>query len=115
MDGAAVDLRLAHEPALHPETQSALVRRPEGLRRLLRGGKRHEREETERFKSYSYDELVGRDKTNLDIFWLRDESLEDTDNLPDPDVLAAEIVENLGAALEQFSAIQEELETVADK
>ena len=80
-----------------------------------KAGQRHKREETERFKSYGYDELVGRDKTNLDIFWLRDESLEDTDNLPDPDVLAAEIVENLGAALAQFSAIQEELETVADK
>ena len=45
---------------------------------------------------------MARDKVNLDIFWLRDESLEDTDNLPDPDVLAAEIVEDLQAALEQF-------------
>ena len=44
-----------------------------------KAGQRHKREETERFKSYGYDELVGRDKTNLDIFWLRDESLEDTD------------------------------------
>jgi len=45
-----------------------------------------------------------------DIFWLKDESLEDTDNLPEPDVLAKEIIENLEAALDQFNAIYEELE-----
>ena len=50
-----------------------------------------------------------RDKANLDIFWLRDESLEDSENLPDPDVLAREIVEELKSALEQFSGIVEEL------
>ena len=50
-----------------------------------------------------------RDKVNLDIFWLRDESLEDTANLPEPDVLAAEIVEDLQAALEQFSEIAEDV------
>ena len=38
---------------------------------------------------------MARDKVNLDIFWLRDESLEDTASLPDPSVLAAEIVEDL--------------------
>ncbi len=70
---------------------------------------RHDREETERFKAYEYDDLIERDKTNLDIFWLKDDSLEDTENLPDPDVLASDIVENLGAALEQFTGIQEEL------
>ena len=53
---------------------------------------------------------MARDKVNLDIFWLRDESLEDTANLPDPDVLAQEIVEDLEAALEQFSLIAEQLE-----
>ena len=74
---------------------------------------RHDREETERFKAYAYDELIERDKTNLDIFWLKDDSLEDTENLPEPDVLAADIVENLGAALEQFRGIQEELEESA--
>ena len=46
-----------------------------------------------------------RDKDSLDIFWLRDESLEEADNLPDPDVLAQEIVEDLEAALEQFREI----------
>ena len=50
-----------------------------------------------------------RDKVNLDIFWLKDESLEDSANLPDPDVIAAEIVEDLEAALEQFAAIAEDL------
>jgi type I restriction enzyme M protein len=52
---------------------------------------------------------MARDKANLDLFWLRDESLEDSANLPDPDVLAAEIVEDLQAALAQFAAIAEEL------
>jgi type I restriction enzyme M protein len=70
---------------------------------------RHDREETERFKAYEYDDLIERDKTNLDIFWLKDDSLEDTENLPEPDVLASDIVENLGAALEQFRGVQEEL------
>ena len=50
-----------------------------------------------------------RDKVSLDIFWLKDESLEDTENLPAPDVLAAEIVENLQPALEQFNGIYEDL------
>jgi type I restriction enzyme M protein len=47
---------------------------------------RHERKESERFKSFAYDELIKRDKVNLDIFWLRDQSLEDSANIPDPDV-----------------------------
>ncbi len=71
---------------------------------------RHKREETERFKSFTYEELMQRDKVSLDIFWLKDESLEDSENLPEPDVLAAEITENLQSALEQFQTIYEELE-----
>ena len=71
---------------------------------------RHEREETERFRAFTYDEIMQRDKVSLDIFWLKDESLEDTENLPDPDVLAQEIVGNLEAALLQFESIVEELE-----
>jgi type I restriction enzyme M protein len=51
-----------------------------------------------------------RDKVSLDIFWLKDESLEDAENLPDSDVLASEIAENLEDALEQFSSINEDLE-----
>jgi type I restriction enzyme M protein len=62
-----------------------------------------------RWRVFGYDELGGRDKANLDIFWLRDESLEDSNNLPDPDVLAHEIMEELKSALEQFAGIVEEL------
>ncbi len=50
-----------------------------------------------------------RDKISLDIFWLKDESLEDSANLPDPDVIAADIIEDLRTALEQFEAIGEEV------
>jgi type I restriction enzyme M protein len=63
-----------------------------------------------RWRAYTLDELITRDKANLDIFWLRDESLEDSASLPEPDILAAEIVEDLRAALEQFEAIAEELQ-----
>ncbi len=55
-----------------------------------------------RWRSYTYEEIVARDKASLDIFWLRDESLEESANLPDPDILAAEIAEDLEAALAQF-------------
>jgi type I restriction enzyme M protein len=72
---------------------------------------RRDRKETERFKSFAYDELVKRDKVSLDIFWLKDESLADTENLPPPDVIAREIVDNLEAALEQFNSITESLAT----
>ena len=70
---------------------------------------RHERKESERFKSFTYEELTKRDKLNLDIFWLKDESLEDSANLPDPDIIAAEIVEDLQAALAQFAEIASDL------
>lgn len=70
---------------------------------------RHERAESERFRAFAYDELVKRDKANLDIVWLKDAALEESANLPDPDVIAAEIVEDLEAALEQFAAIRDDL------
>lgn len=63
---------------------------------------RHEREETERFKYYSYDDLVARDKASLDLFWLKDDSLDNLDDLPPPDVLQQEIIEHLEAALAAF-------------
>lgn len=59
--------------------------------------------------TFTYDELLVRDKVSLDIFWLKDESLEDNANLPAPDVLATEIMEDLQAALEQFAEIVEDL------
>ena len=75
-------------------------------------GKRGMREESDRFHRFSHDELVARDKASLDIFWLRDESLEDTDNLPPPGVIAAEIVEDLEAALAEFTELAESLQGI---
>ena len=69
-----------------------------------------ERQESERFKAFTYEELVQRDKANLDITWIKDESLEETENLPEPKALADEIIENLKAALEEFESLREELE-----
>ncbi len=68
---------------------------------------RLDRQETERFRAFDYADLIQRDKISLDIFWLRDDSLEDSENLPDPDVLAREIIENLEGALEQFNSVAE--------
>lgn len=62
-----------------------------------------------RWRVYDYEELVARDKASLDIFWLKDDSLADSDNLPPPDVIAQEIVEDLQAALEQFRLIAADL------
>lgn len=62
-----------------------------------------------RWREYSYDAIIARDKTNLDITWLKDESLEDTENLQPPAVIASEIVELLTAALEEFKSVEEAL------
>ncbi len=70
---------------------------------------RFQRQEAERFRAFTYNELIERDKANLDIFWLRDESLEDSANLPAPEVIAEDIAENLESALEQFAAIYQDL------
>jgi type I restriction enzyme M protein len=70
---------------------------------------RHKRKESERFKAFAYDDLIKRDKVNLDIFWLKDDALEESANLPAPDIIAAEIAEDLEAALEQFSEIADDL------
>ena len=74
---------------------------------------RHKRQETwheqngpeGRWRKYSYEQLIARDKTSLDIFWLKDKSLADLDNLPEPDELALEIIENLEAGLNSFREI----------
>ncbi|MEU8069944.1 class I SAM-dependent DNA methyltransferase [Micromonospora sp. NPDC049151] len=75
----------------------------------LPGKDRAERVETERFRAFSYDELIARDKVNLDITWLKDASLEDADSLLPPEVIAQEIVDDLQAALAEFAAIAEAL------
>ncbi|MCE9620836.1 MAG: type I restriction-modification system subunit M [Actinomycetia bacterium] len=80
------------------------------------GQSRSSRVESERFHSFTYDDLVARDKANLDIIWLKDDSLEDAANLPAPDVIAGEMMEELEAALAEIAAIVEALkpEPIAD-
>jgi type I restriction enzyme M protein len=68
-------------------------------------GNRHKREESERFKYYSYDELINSDKASLDVFWLKDDSLDNLDNLPPPDILQQEIIDHLEAALLAFKDV----------
>ena len=68
-------------------------------------GSRHERAETDRFRRLAHAELAARDKINLDISWLKDDTLDDPDLLPPPDEIAAEIVENLEAALDRFRKV----------
>ena len=74
-----------------------------------RADDRAQRVESERFRRFTYDELTQQDKVNLDIFWLRDESLEDSENLPPPDQIADEIMEDLRAPLEQLEEIATDL------
>ncbi|MEK7330659.1 MAG: SAM-dependent DNA methyltransferase, partial [Candidatus Eisenbacteria bacterium] len=62
---------------------------------------------------YEYVELLKRDKLSLDLFWIKDKSLTDTDSLPAPDVIATEIADDLEAALEQFTKIAARLRTNA--
>ena len=66
-----------------------------------------------RWRAYAYDELVSRDKCSLDLFWLKNDSLLDADNLPDPDVIAGEIAEDLRVALEQIEEILGDLNASA--
>ncbi len=63
-----------------------------------------------RWRKYSYKELTSRDKTNLDIFWLKDENLIDLDNLPEPDTILDEIIENIESALVNFKTIRDNIE-----
>jgi type I restriction enzyme M protein len=78
---------------------------------LLRAARddRGKRTESERFKPFGYEELMQRDKISQDLIWLRDGSLEDSDNLPPPDVLGQEIVEDLEAALGESAQIAQSL------
>jgi type I restriction enzyme M protein len=71
---------------------------------------RHKRKETDHFKKFTYNEIIARDKTNLDIFWLKDDSVTDMENLPAPKIIAAEILEHLRAAVESFEEIESGLE-----
>ncbi len=77
---------------------------------------RHQRTETwsetnpdGRWRRFSVDEILTRDKLSLDIFWIKDKSLADLDNLPNPDELAQDIIENLQSALESFQELMAQL------
>ncbi|MHA7648073.1 class I SAM-dependent DNA methyltransferase [Nitrosopumilus sp. S4] len=67
------------------------------------------RKESERFRAYSYDDLIKRDKTSWDLFWLKDDSLEDIENLPPPEIIADEIKENLESALDSINELIDNL------
>src|SRR6266436_5410724 len=62
-----------------------------------------------RWRSFDYEELLKRDKLSLDLFWIKDKSLTDTDSLPTPEILAQEIADDLETALEQFTKIAAKL------
>jgi len=77
---------------------------------------RYERKETYseenpegKWRKYAYEEILKRDKTNLDIFWVKDKSLDDLDNLPKPNVIAQELVDDLTSALEELKSISDDL------
>lgn len=93
----------------HPMTDSNL----DDFVKCYNPENRYERTETwseenpdGRFRCYDVQEILERDKTSLDIFWIKDKSLADLDNLPEPDVLASDIIENLQSALESFQELQ---------
>ncbi|MDR3048673.1 MAG: type I restriction-modification system subunit M [Elusimicrobiota bacterium] len=67
------------------------------------------RKESERFKKFDYEEIIKRDKLNLDIFWLKDKSLKDLENLPSPQDLAKDIIKNLNLTLKNFQKVSAEL------
>lgn len=97
----------------HPMTYSDL----EDFIKCYNPTNRYDRNETwseenpdGRFRKYSIDEILKRDKTSLDIFWIKDKALADLDNLPSPDELANDIIENLQSALESFQELQSQLE-----
>ena len=106
-------LRLPHQ---HPHTLKKKPLRFEHLAEFVdcyNPQNRHKRKATwdagknpeGRWRRYTYQELAARDKTSLDVFWLKNKSLTDLDNLPKPDQLAEEIIENLEAGLASFRAV----------
>jgi type I restriction enzyme M protein len=76
----------------------------------FKAGARNQRVETERFKKFTYEEIISRDKTNLDIFWLKDDSIIDAADLPAPDIIAQEIADSLQSALNEIQAILDGLQ-----
>ncbi len=78
--------------------------------RLTREGTFSEANPQGRWRSYDASELLARDKASLDLFWLKDDSLSDSDNLPAPEVIASEIIEDLQAALDQLKELEGDLQ-----
>ena len=117
LDRPPVGLRPAHQHALHAEAETDPARKDfDEFVECYKPGRMHERVETwsednpdGRWRCYDYEELLKRDKLSLDLFWIKDESLTDTDSLPAPGVIAAEIANDLEAALEQFTRVAERL------
>ena len=115
VDARALGLRPAHEPALHAQAEPAC-----GASTFRTSSRRSGRVSGTCARSRSgssgshTSELLQRDKVSLDLTWLRDESLEDMENLPPPDVIAQEIVEDLEAALAEFAAVAESLGATRD-
>ena len=106
----ALDLRPADESPLHPEGEPAEACRPGRFRGVLPSREPPPAASRASVSSPSATtDLLKRDKVNLDIFWLKDESLEESANLPAPEVIAREIADDLEAALEQFATIAEDL------
>ncbi len=96
----------------HPMTDSDL----EDFIACYNPENRHDRKDTwsesnpdGRWRKFSIDDILKRDKTSLDIFWIKDKSLADLDNLPDPDIFADDIIENLQSALESFQELKKQL------
>jgi type I restriction enzyme M protein len=90
------------------------VLRDDGLSYHRRKATWSEKNPEGRWRAYTYAELLQRDKVSLDLFWLRDESLEDSASLPDPHILAAEIADDLRAALEQIEDVLGDLQARAE-
>lgn len=96
----------------HPMTDADLV----DFIQCYNPENRHDRTETwseenpdGRFRRFDVKDILERDKTSLDLFWIKDKSLADLDSLPAPDELAADIIENLQSALESFQELQAQL------
>jgi type I restriction enzyme M protein len=68
-----------------------------------------------RWRCYTVDEVLKRDKLSLDLFWIKDQSLTDTESLPPPDIIATEIAEELETALQMFSKIAARLTKASEK
>ena len=120
LDLGPAHLRRAALDVKHLTLKMKLLQRADvdGFVACYRPGERHRRKQTwsrenegGRWRAFEYTK---RDKLNLDLLWFRDSGLEDSENLPEPEVLAAEIVEDLRAALEAFGAIARRLESSGD-